>query len=145
MVKRFMRAGVQPATDPLGFVRPEPSLGWIVRQARPGPAECEANPRAQRDAARRREAAVKAAVLVASLGLAVFVSSPPVYVKFQNRERWSTLQRLEEERDELNGEWSRLQLELGAWAMASRVERIARDQLGMIVPPAKDVRLVRDE
>lgn len=89
---------------------------------------------------------MKAAVLVASLGLAVFVSSLGlVYVKFQNRERWSTLQRLEEESDELNGEWSRLQLELGAWAMASRVERIARDQLGMIVPPAKDVRLVRDE
>ena len=89
---------------------------------------------------------MKAAVLVAGLGVAVFASSLGlVHVKFQNRERWSNLQRLEEERDELNGEWSRLQLELGAWAMAPRVERIAREQLGMTVPPAKDVRLVRDE
>lgn len=47
VVKRFMRAGVQPASDPLGFRRPEPSLGWIARQTRPGLAECEANPRAR--------------------------------------------------------------------------------------------------
>ena len=89
---------------------------------------------------------MKAALLVAGLGAAVFASGLGlVYVKFENRERWSALQQLEEERDELNGEWSRLQLELGAWAMAPRVERIAREQLGMIVPPAQDVRLVRDE
>lgn len=47
VVKRFMRAGVQPATDPLGFIQPEPSLGWVARQTRPGLAECEANPRAR--------------------------------------------------------------------------------------------------
>lgn len=47
VVKRFMRAGVQPPTDPLGFVQPEPSLGWVARQTRPSLAECEANPRAR--------------------------------------------------------------------------------------------------
>lgn len=47
IVKRFMRAGVQPASDPLGFFRPEPTLRWVARQVRPSAAECTENPRAR--------------------------------------------------------------------------------------------------
>ena len=80
------------------------------------------------------------------MALAVFVSSLAlVYVKFKNREQWSELQQLQEARDELEGEWSRLQLELGAWATAPRIERLARDRLGMSTPVAKDIRLVPHE
>ena len=84
--------------------------------------------------------------LTALLALAVFASSLGlVYVKFQNRERWSEVQRLQEERDELEGEWSRLQLELAAWSTAPRIERLARERLGMVTPAPKDIRVVRDE
>ncbi len=84
--------------------------------------------------------------LTTLLALAVFGSSLGlVYVKFQNRERWSEVQRLQEERDELEGEWSRLQLELAAWATAPRIERLARERLGMVTPAPKDIGIVRDE
>ena len=55
------------------------------------------------------------------------------------------MQRLQEERDELEGEWSRLQLELAAWATAPRIERLARERLGMVTPAPKDIGIVRDE
>jgi 16S rRNA (cytosine1402-N4)-methyltransferase len=47
IVKRFMRAGVQPPSDPLGFFTPEPTLRWVARQVRPSAAECAENPRAR--------------------------------------------------------------------------------------------------
>jgi 16S rRNA (cytosine1402-N4)-methyltransferase len=47
IVKRFMRAGVQPLSDPLGFFTPERTLRWVVRQVRPSAAECAENPRAR--------------------------------------------------------------------------------------------------
>ena len=47
IVKRFMRAGVQPPSDPLGFFTPEPTLRWVARQVRPGATECAENPRAR--------------------------------------------------------------------------------------------------
>ncbi|HBG31731.1 16S rRNA (cytosine(1402)-N(4))-methyltransferase RsmH [Candidatus Macondimonas diazotrophica] len=47
VVKRFMRQGVQPPSDPLGFNRPEPTLRWVAKQVRAGVVECAANPRAR--------------------------------------------------------------------------------------------------
>jgi cell division protein FtsL len=44
------------------------------------------------------------------------------------------LQQLEKERDELNVEWGRLQLEQGAWSAHGRVEQIAREKLSMRIP-----------
>ena len=84
--------------------------------------------------------------ITAFLAFAVFSSSLGlVYLKYQNRERWSERQRLQRDGDELEAEWGRLQLELAAWATAPRIERLARERLGMVTPAPKDIGIVRDE
>ena len=78
------------------------------------------------------------------LGLAVLVSAlGVVYGKHQARNRFSELQRLTRERDELDIEWGQLQLEQSTWATNGRVESVARDELHMVIPQANDLRIVQ--
>lgn len=58
-----------------------------------------------------------------------------VWSRHQHRLQFVELSRLERERDELNIDYGRLQLEQATWTEANRVEQIARNRLGM-VPPA---------
>ncbi|HWU69197.1 MAG TPA: cell division protein FtsL [Stenotrophobium sp.] len=67
-------------------------------------------------------------VLVVLSALAV------VRVKFKNRELVTQMDQLRGERERINMEWSQLQLEEATLASHSRVERIAREQLGMTEP-----------
>ena len=53
------------------------------------------------------------------------------------------LSRLEKSRDELNIEFSRLQLEQATWAESNRVDQIARTRLGMKTPEPADIVVVR--
>lgn len=50
---------------------------------------------------------------------------------------------LERERDELNIEFGRLQLEQATWGETFRVERVARERLGMRSPEPAEIRVVR--
>jgi cell division protein FtsL len=78
------------------------------------------------------------------LGLAVLVSAlGVVYGKHQARSRFSELQRLTRDRDELDIEWGQLQLEQSTWATNGRVESVARDELHMVIPQANDLRIVQ--
>lgn len=52
------------------------------------------------------------------------------------------IQNLEQRRDALNEEWSRLQLEQSTWAMASRIEGLARTQLKMQSPAPEQLVLL---
>ncbi|HET8700829.1 MAG TPA: cell division protein FtsL [Nitrococcus sp.] len=61
------------------------------------------------------------------------------YSKHKSRRLFVQLQELQRERDQLNIEWGKLQLEQGAWATPGRVERIAREQLDMRVPNQSDM------
>ncbi len=63
-----------------------------------------------------------------------------VWYQHQLRLAVKSLTALELRRDELNIEWRRLQLEIGANAAPARVERLAREGLGMISPPPKAIR-----
>ena len=79
-----------------------------------------------------------------TLWVAVLVSSLAViYSKHQARSRFVELQRLTERRDELDIEWGQLQLEQSTWATHGRVERVARENLRMVIPRAADLRIVR--
>jgi cell division protein FtsL len=83
-------------------------------------------------------------ILVAMLWVAVLVSAlGVVYAKHQARTRFIELQELVTERDELDIEWGQLQLEQSTWATHGRVERMARDELRMIIPQASDLRIVQ--
>lgn len=62
-----------------------------------------------------------------------------VWTRHESRVLFVQLQELNGERDELNIEWGRLQLEQATWAEASRIERLARDELNMQTPAQDDV------
>jgi cell division protein FtsL len=82
--------------------------------------------------------------VVGALLLAVTVSGiSVVYAKFLSRKLFVELQGLRAERDVIDAEWSRLQLELGTWASHVRIEQIARERLGMRVPRADEIVVVR--
>ena len=65
-------------------------------------------------------------VLVIGSGVAV------VYQRHEGRMLFVELSRLNRERDEMNFEYGRLQLEQSTWAEPNRIEQVARGQLGMV-------------
>jgi cell division protein FtsL len=79
------------------------------------------------------------ALLAAILIFAVQV----VLHQHQARRVFVDVQALEQERDRLNDEWGRLQLEQSTWATDARVESIARTQLHMLEPDRASVELLR--
>ena len=77
------------------------------------------------------------ALLVVTSALAV------VWSKHESRYQFVELQRLQSRGDDMNVEWGQLQLEEGTWATHGRVEKFARERLGMLIPPAADVVIIR--
>ncbi|GAB4358062.1 MAG: cell division protein FtsL [Gammaproteobacteria bacterium] len=75
------------------------------------------------------------AVLGSALGV--------IYAKHQTRKLFVELNGLQKERDELQIEWGRLQLEQATWATHGRVERIARQRLKMQIPAPEEVVIVK--
>jgi len=74
-------------------------------------------------------------VLASSLGV--------VYAKHESRKLFVELDKLKKDRDEMNVEWGRLQLEQSTLATHSRIERTAKKRLGMITPEYKKVFIAR--
>ena len=62
-------------------------------------------------------------VVVTALGV--------VYSKHENRKLYVQLRELQKQRDALDVDWGRLQLEQSTWATHSRIEEIARKKLSM--------------
>jgi cell division protein FtsL len=87
----------------------------------------------------RGQVVTVALLLIAVAGSAIGV----VYTKYVSRKLFVELQGLRAERDVIDIEWNRLQLELGAWANHARIEQAAREQLGMRVPRADEIVVVR--
>lgn len=84
--------------------------------------------------------------LVMFLALLVLASSLGViYAKHQSRKLFVELDTLKKERDEMNVEWGRLQLEQSTLATHSRIERTAKKRLNMITPEYEQVLIVRPE
>ena len=83
-------------------------------------------------------------MLVIALWAAVLASAASVvYTKHQQRALFIELEGLTGERDRLNIEWGRLQLEQSAWSAHGFVEQVANRQLKMTIPGATDVKIVR--
>ncbi len=66
-----------------------------------------------------------------------------VYARHRHRVLFVELTKLEKERDELNIEFGRLQLEQATVAESTRIERVATTRLGMKFPEAGDVVVIR--
>ena len=78
-------------------------------------------------------------LLLATLATAIAV----VYTRQQSRHAFGELTRLGGERDELNIEFGRLQLEQATWADNNRIEQIARGEFGLVTPGAADTVVIR--
>ncbi len=84
-------------------------------------------------------AALFVLLLVATLASAIGV----VYARQQHRQLFIQLTALERQRDEINIEFGRMQLEQATWAETNRIERIATGKLGMVFPASKDIVVMR--
>ena len=79
--------------------------------------------------------ALRRRVLFAALVAAVMASAVgAVYAKHENRKLFMELQALTEERDRLEVDWSRLQIEQSTWSTHARVEQLARGEMRMRNP-----------
>lgn len=68
-----------------------------------------------------------------------------VYVRHQSRLRFVALQQLERERDTLDAEWSRLEIEQATLASPQTVTDTAQQRLRMVVPRlGRDLVLARE-
>ena len=84
------------------------------------------------------------AILVTVLWAAVLGSAAGVvYVKQEARTLFVELEKASAERDRLNIEWGRLQLEQSAWSAHGFVEQVANQKLHMTVPKATEVKIVQ--
>jgi cell division protein FtsL len=82
--------------------------------------------------------------LVMVLALVVLASSlGVVYTKHQSRKLFVELDILKKERDEMNVEWGRLQLEQSTLATHGRIEGIAKKRLDMVTPEYEQTLIVK--
>ena len=65
-----------------------------------------------------------------------------IYAKHEGRKLFIELQSLVSERDRLEVEWGRLQIEQSTWSTHARVEQLAREKMGMRDPQPQQVRLL---
>lgn len=72
------------------------------------------------------------------LAIAVFVSAVWIVIsEHETRRLFVEMLELEKERDALNEEWGRIQLERSTWATNDRIEFLARTALDMNSPEQK--------
>jgi len=65
-----------------------------------------------------------------------------IYSKHRARELFLELERLNRQRDELEIDWGRLQLEQSAWSTHAFVESVATQKLKMTTPRPADIEVV---
>jgi cell division protein FtsL len=65
-----------------------------------------------------------------------------VYTTHESRRQFTRLQQLNAERDELVVDWWRLQIEESYWSTHARIDREARERLGMHIPKPTDIFIV---
>jgi len=81
-------------------------------------------------------------LLLLTFGL-LLTATGVVYSKYASRKHFVSLQVLRAERDDMEVEWGRLQLEQSTWATHARVEKLARKRLKMRIPTAEEVVVVK--
>ena len=82
-------------------------------------------------------------LLVLLLAANVVSAIAVVYARHEHRQLFIGFKQLVRERDELNIDFGRLQLEQATWAEANRIDQVARNRLGMVFPEAGETVVVR--
>ncbi|HIP52948.1 MAG TPA: cell division protein FtsL [Chromatiales bacterium] len=81
--------------------------------------------------------------LIFCVVLALVSAIGVVYAKFASRKLFVELQGIRADREAVDVEWGRLQIEQGTLATHGKVETLARSRLGMHIPAPKDIRVVK--
>ncbi|GAA4813278.1 hypothetical protein GCM10011365_22140 [Marinicella pacifica] len=66
-----------------------------------------------------------------------------VYSQNETRKVFATLQQAEQEKTRINGEWARLQIELSTLVSNSRIEHLAKTELGMKLPEDEHIMVIK--
>lgn len=81
--------------------------------------------------------------ILAGLVLVLMASAvAAIYAKHQTRKQFVELQGLVAERDRLEMDWGRLQLERSTLGSHARVEQLARERLDMRTPEPAEIQMV---
>ena len=82
--------------------------------------------------------------LVSALALLLLLSALALVMsRHYNRVAFGELQTAQGARDDLSMVYGQLQLELGAWGSYGRIEKLARERLGMNRPESGDIVLIQ--
>ena len=65
-----------------------------------------------------------------------------IKTKHESRKLFVELERLTDERDELNIEWGQLQIEQSTWATHARIEQVATDNLLLVRPESTEIYVI---
>ena len=86
---------------------------------------------------------VRSISLLIVLWIATLVSAlAVVYVTYDTRVKFNTLENLRREKNHLQVIWGQYLLEESAWAAYARVENLAQEKLSMQVPSANEIIMV---
>lgn len=81
-------------------------------------------------------------VLIALAALNVCSAVAVVYSKHLSRQRYTQISQSQQVIDELNVQWSQLQIEESTFSEHGLVARTARDRLGMVLPGHKGIVMI---
>ena len=84
-----------------------------------------------------------ALILLALLGAVLFSAIGVVWTRHESRVLFVHLTQLQNQRDDLNIEYGKLELEQATDAEPRRIDDEARSKLGMVSPKPQDIQLVR--
>ncbi len=73
-------------------------------------------------------------LIIVLAGLVVYSTINLIVVRHQNRLAFIELQKAQQQRDQLNLEWSQLLIEQSTWSQQDRIEQVAKEKLKMIEP-----------
>ena len=78
------------------------------------------------------------------MGVVMASAIASVYAKHESRQLFTELQLLNTERDRMEVDWGRLQIEQSTWSTYGRVEQLAREQMHMRTPTPEHVSLLSE-
>ncbi|MEL6869339.1 MAG: cell division protein FtsL [Pseudomonadota bacterium] len=96
-------------------------------------------------AAARHKPGVSLSLVVLLLVALCVAAIALAYTKHQSRQLFIELQALSAQRDDLNVEWGRLQLEQSSYAAHSLIEKKAAESLSLFRPSASEVFLISND
>ena len=82
-------------------------------------------------------------VLMLSVLVVIASAISVVYAKYSSRQLFVKLQNQDRERDRIDMDWGKLQLEFGTVGAPMRVETLAHDDLKMRLPKAGEVVVIK--